>query len=342
MAGKDLHKFFLSIVLPSILAIGLFILSIFVVIIPSFERSIMNDKKVMISELTNTVWSLLDEYNQEYKSMNFSKEEAQRMAASRIEQIRYGKEHKDYFWIIDLHPTMIMHPYRPELINSDLTNYKDAHGKKLFVEATKLVAQNGEGFINYMWQWKDDSTRIVPKLSYVKEYEPWGWIVGTGIYLEDVTKEISVLKTRLLKVSFIIALFITIILSFVIRQSLKIENKRKNAENKLLLSKQKYKSLVEASTEGTLMIINQSIVFSNFKFNKLIGYDTAQVISLNFDDIFTVNWEQVISSFEDPKKSISLEAQIKCQNNTEKDVILSISKIKYPEDNGYIIITKEI
>ncbi len=342
MAGKDLHKFFLSIVFPSILAIGLFILSIFVVIIPSFERSIMNDKKVMISELTNTVWSLLEEYNQEYKSLNFSKEEAQKMAASKIEQIRYGKEQKDYFWIIDRHPTMIMHPYRSELIYSDLTNYKDAHGKKLFVEATELVAQNGEGFIYYMWQWKDDSTRIVPKLSYVREYKPWGWIIGTGIYLEDVKEEIGVLKNRLLRISFIIALFITIILSFVIRQSLNIENKRKDAEDKLLLSKQKYKSLVDASTEGTLMILNQTIIFSNFKFGSLIGYDAAQITSLNFDDIFTVDWEQIISSFDDLKKTVSLETQIKCYDNTEKDVILSISKIKYAEDNGYIIITKEI
>ena len=139
MPGKELNKFFFSIVFPSILAIGLFILSIYLVIIPSFEGNIMDEKKVMISELTNTAWSLLEEFDLEYKRGNFTKEEAQKLAASRIEQIRYGRENKDYFWIIDLHPTMIMHPYTSELIDSDLTDYQDHNGKRLFVEAKELV-----------------------------------------------------------------------------------------------------------------------------------------------------------------------------------------------------------
>lgn len=342
MPDKRLHKFFLSIVFPSILAIGLFILSIFFVIIPSFEDNIMERKKEMISELTNTAWSLLEEFDQEYKNQYLSKEEAQELASSRIKQIRYGKENKDYFWITDLHPIMIMHPYTSELIDSDLTNYEDPNGKKLFVEATELVAKDGEGFIEYMWQWKDDSTRIVPKLSYVRGYEPWGWIVGTGIYLEDVKEEINILKRRLLRISFAIAMIIVIILSFVIRQSLNIENKRKEAEANLLLSRQKYKSLVEAATEGTLMILNQTIIFSNIKFSKIIGHEAAQVLSMDFNDIFKVDWEKVVSSFDDPKKSVTLETQITCLDNSEKDVVLSISKIKYARDSGYIIIVKEV
>jgi len=342
MRGRNLNRFFISIVFPSILAISLFILSIYLVIIPSFEGNIMEEKKVMISELTNTAWSLLEEYDQEYKNGNFTKEEAQRLAGSRIKRIRYGQERKDYFWIIDRHPTMIMHPYTSELLDSDLTNYKDPNGKKLFVEANELVAKNGDGFIEYMWQWKDDSSRIVPKLSYVKGYEPWEWIIGTGIYLEDVKEEIKTLRNRLLRISFIITLVISTILSFVIRQSLSIENKRKDAESQLLLSRQKYKSLVEASTEGTLMFLNETIIFSNVKFNQLIGYDEAHVLSLKFEDIFKTGWKQIMDSIKDPKKSVSLETQIKCIDELEKDVILSVSKINYGDDTGYILITKEV
>lgn len=342
MPGKQLHKFFLSIVFPSILAISLFIISIFMLILPSFENTIMDKKKEMIRELTNTAWSLLEEYDHEAEKQNLSEEEAQKMAASKIEKIRYGKENKDYFWITDMHPTMIMHPYRSELKQTDLSDYADANGVKLFVKAVETVDTHGEGFIDYMWQWKDDSTRIVPKLSYVRGYKPWGWVVGTGIYLEDVKEEITVLKNRLLRISLLIALIIIIILSFVIRQSLNIENKRKDAEANLLLSRQKYKSLVEASTEGTLMIRNRAIIFSNIKFNKLLGYDSNEVLSLSFGDIFKIDWERVISSFDDPKKSVSLETQIKCKDQSEKDVILSVSKIKQAEDIGYIFITKEI
>jgi PAS domain S-box-containing protein len=342
MPGKDLHKFYLSIVIPSIATIILFIISMFIFILPYFETNIMDKKKEMISELTNTAWSLLEEYDREVINQNLTKKEAQEMVASRIEQIRYGKENKDYFWIIDQQPRMIMHPYRPELIQTDLSNYEDPNGKKLFVEATSLVSQDGEGYIDYMWQWKDDSTRIVPKLSYVRGFSSWGWIIGTGIYLEDVQKEIRILKLRLLRISLMITAIITLILSFVIRQSLSIENQRKDAEAELLLSKQKYKSLVQASTEGTLMMLNQKIIFSNIKFSNLSGYESEKVLSLSFEDIFTADWGRIISSFEDTKRSVPLETQIKCANDVKKEVIISVSQIQYGGDIGYIIVVKEI
>jgi PAS domain S-box-containing protein len=342
MPDKGLHKFFLSIVIPSILAIGLFILAIFVVILPSFEKTIMDKKKEMISELTNTAYSLLEEYDLEYRDSSMTLSEAQQMAASRIERIRYGKELKDYFWIIDEHPRMIMHPYRSELINADLTDYKDPNGKKLFVEAVYKVKADSDGFVDYMWQWKDDSTQIVPKLSYVKGYEPWNWIVGTGIYLEDVKIEIKVLKNRLLKVSFVITLIISITLLFVMRQSLIIENKRRRAVTELVLSRQKYKSLVEASTEGTLMVLKGRIIFSNLKFSNLIGYDNVQLSSLSFNQVFNSEWEKVIAKIDDPKKSISIETQAICADKCEKDVVISVSQIKYADEVGFIIIVKEI
>ena len=342
MTRNNFNTFFFSIIIPSVLAIGLFIISIFWIILPAFEKNMMDKKMEMISELTNTAWSLLDEYHQEFLNNKLSKKEAQKIAALRISRMRYGNEYKDYFWIIDMQPKMIMHPYRNDLIDVDLSNYKDPNGKKLFVEATMIINDHNDGYINYMWQWKDDSTRIVPKLSYVKGFKPWGWIVGTGIYLEDVKEEINNLEKRLIKISLIIIIIITIILSFIIRQSHFIEKKRKDAEDKLKLSRIKYKSLVEASTEGTLMIINKDIIFSNIKFSELIGYESAKIQLLKFEDIFNISWDNVISLFKDPKRSVSIETQLNCNNNKSKDVIISVSKIKYADDKGYIIIIKEI
>ena len=302
----------------------------------------MDRKKEMISELTNTAWSLLEEYHQEHINDKYSLEEAKQKAAARIKEIRYGGEHKDYFWIIDKHPIMIMHPYTTELIDSDLTDYQDPNGKRLFVEAVKVVKEDGQGFVDYMWQWKDDSTKIVPKLSYVKEFEPWSWIVGTGIYLEDVKVEIWIIKKRLFGISLFISMTISIILLFVIRQSLKIEKKRKNAESELLLSRQKYKSLVEASTEGTLMILDNKIIFSNAKFNQLAGYENTEIYSIQLNEIFNLDWEAMISSIENSQKSLSIETKIKIKGGKEKDVVISVSQINYANDKGYIVITKEI
>jgi signal transduction histidine kinase len=277
-------KISLSIVVPSFLTIILFIISIYALVIPSFERNMMERKKEMISELTNTAWSLVSDYFDETQKKLISMEEAMQMAASKIEKMRYGPDQKDYFWISDMRPAMIMHPYRKELIGSELSTYQDPNGKKLFVEAVKAVEGNGEGYIDYFWQWKDDSTRIVPKLSYVKGFQPWGWIIGTGIYIEDVKEEIADLEKRLLRISFFIALLICFLLFYIIRQSLKIERKRKEAENDLLLSRQKYKSLVEASTEGTIMMMGRKIIFANLKMADKLDCNPEEIMEQKFDE----------------------------------------------------------
>ncbi len=296
----------------------------------------------MIGELTNTAWSLIEEYHQEVVEGMMESDSAKNLAAERVQKIRYGDEYKDYFWIIDMQPEMIMHPYRPELVGKDLTDYEDPEGKRLFAEAARIAGQRGQGYIDYMWQWKDDSTRIVPKLSFVKAFEPWDWVVGTGIYLEDVREEIGILKNRILRIALLITLIISIILGFIIRQSLNIENKRKKAEDKLRLSRQKYKSLVEASTEGTLMIQKGEIIFSNIKFSELCGYDPFELRKLRFEDLFEISWDQMVEKFEDPKKSVSMETSLTCKKEGGKEVLISVSQIPHAGETGYVITVKEI
>jgi signal-transduction protein with cAMP-binding, CBS, and nucleotidyltransferase domain/PAS domain-containing protein len=342
MPANNLNRFFISIVLPSILAIAFFILLIFALILPSFEKNIVNGKKETISELTNTAWSLLEEYSHEATTGEMNSDTAKYLAAERIRQMRFGKEYKDYFWIIDKQPVMIMHPYRTELIDTNLSDYKDPDGKRLFMEAVRLIDEKGEGFIDYKWQWKDDSTRIVPKLSYVKEFKDWDWIIGTGIYLEDVQLEINSLKKKLLLITMLFTLLLGSILAFIIRQSLNIEHKRKNVEKKLMLSRQKYKSLVEASTEGTLMIVNEKIIFSNQKFSKLSAYPSAKIVQLRLENLFGLSMDSMAAMIKEPGKSISTEARLNCGDETIKEVVLSVSEVSYSGEEGYILIVKEV
>jgi methyl-accepting chemotaxis protein len=117
-------------------------------------------------------------------------------AKKAIAQLRYGPKGKDYFWINDMGPKMIMHPIKPELDGKDLSGSQDPNGKKLFVEFVNVCRDKGEGFVDYMWPMPghDDP---VPKLSYVKLFEPWGWIVGTGIYLDDVEQAVKYKETEI-------------------------------------------------------------------------------------------------------------------------------------------------
>jgi transcriptional regulator with PAS, ATPase and Fis domain len=89
------------------------------------------------------------------------------------------------------------------------------------------------------------------------------------------------------------------------------------------------------------MIIEEKIVFSNKKFNTLASCAANEVLGLTFDDIFSDKWSVVISQFDDPEKSITFESQIVCSKR-KTDVVLSLSKVKYGDQHGFIVIVKDV
>jgi len=339
-----MNKFYLKIILPSIISILLFILTIFIIIMPHFEQNIMNGKREMIKELTNSALSILTKYESDERNGLISREEAQKTALSRIQYLRYGEDNKDYFWITDIHPIMMMHPYRTDLNGKDLSDFKDPHGKKLFVECVKTVQKSESGYVDYMWQWKDDSLHIVSKLSYVRIFKPWNWVIGTGIYIEDVKKEIKALTQKLLWISIGITIFIAFLLLFISQQSLKIEKKRIKAENDLHNSNEKYRTLVEAATEGLLMLIDGKISFLNSIICKLTGYDYDELINLPLIEILSENNNKDISSVF--SKNIVREGQYEVnfkKKNGGFVLVLATSSTAFFYDNKVnIIIVKDI
>ena len=97
--------------------------------------------------------------------------------------MRYDKS--EYFWINDMHPRMVMHPTKPELDGKDLSDIKDPQGKLLFMAMIDVVRREGAGNVEYMWP-KPGSDKPQPKVSYVKGFQPWGWVIGTGVYTSDI------------------------------------------------------------------------------------------------------------------------------------------------------------
>lgn len=341
MQNKN-NKFIYSIVAPTILAISMFIFAFYLVIIPMFERSMMDRKEEMIVELTNAAWSVMAEYNDAHNNGDLSLAEAKEKAADHIGKMRYGEDQKDYFWIISSGPKMIMHPYRTDLIGRDLSDYTDNHENKLFVDAVQLVNDKGAGITQYYWQWKDDPSKIVPKLSYVKGFPEWQWIIGTGIYLQDVQLEIKKFKKRLWVISFFISLFITLILIYVLRQTKIIEEKRKAAEYRLRLSIQKYKSLVEASSDGTLMVADERVIFANTRFINLLNEDCQAVKGAIFSNVFAISWQGVLAKIDDPKKTYSFETQLLNAKAGMENVVVSVTQITNSIQIGYILVVKNV
>jgi PAS domain S-box-containing protein len=279
-------QFGVRILLPTVLAVGLFAVAIFALILPAYERQILDRKREMIAELTHSAVSVLSEYEREERAGTITRETAQREAVTRLRFMRYGEEGKDYFWITDLEPRMIMHPYRADLEGSDLTDFADPNGKRLFVEMAGVARDAGGGYVSYAWQWKDDPDRIVPKLSHVRAFAPWGWVVGTGIYLEDVRHEITRLTAHLVRVSLGITAILTLLLLVILLQSLSIERERGRAEGALHESRERYRVLVEASTEGIALALDGRIVFANPTLREMAGRPDESLEGLAPADLF--------------------------------------------------------
>jgi methyl-accepting chemotaxis protein len=194
----------------SIILNVLMLMSAFFYLIPLVEQKLMEEKRNATKDVLDIAYTLIAAYDHKVTLKEITREQAQKNALSLIEQLRYRDN--DYFWINDLEPKMLMHPNFPQLDGKNLSHDKDPAGKYLFVEMVNICKEKGEGFVTYMWP-KPGATKPVPKLSYVKLFKPWGWIVGSGIYFDDVQVEITRMKWNII-VATLISVFIVLIFTY--------------------------------------------------------------------------------------------------------------------------------
>lgn len=184
-------KFFLSLGIKTklILLVTVSVLGMsFITVNDSLkERNIMlSDKKERIESIINGVFSQINHLQQASKSGNLTKEEAQSQAKQIVATFRY--DNGNYLWINDFDPKMIMHPLNPKLDGEDLSKYEDKKGNLLFVNMAQTAKKSGQGYVEYYWM-KPNNPNPVPKMSFVKAIPEWQWVIGTGIYIDDVNEE---------------------------------------------------------------------------------------------------------------------------------------------------------
>ncbi|MFV0436366.1 MAG: cache domain-containing protein [Desulfopila sp.] len=258
-----------KIILPVLLSMFLFIATFFGFILPRIEAQMMERKQEMIHVLSEAALSSVKHYAAMAAAGTISLAEAKHQAAEHLRDLRYGPENKDYFWINDTHPRMIMHPYRPDLEGRDVTDTTDPAGQKLFQDFLAVVKKNGGGYVSYHWQWQDDPSRVFSKLSYVQEYPPWHWIIGTGVYVEDVHNQINAITRKMTIIFLVILLVIALLSVYTIWQSASVESHRRQVEMSLRKSENRYRLLTETAREMILVLdANLQITYANTAFGK--------------------------------------------------------------------------
>jgi methyl-accepting chemotaxis protein len=147
------------------------------------RTSMMAEKQLKTRHLVDAAHSLLVHHHSRIAAHELSEAQAKAAAISAVRALRYDEA--EYFWINDMTPRMVMHPMKPQLDGKDLSDLRDPRGTRLFVAFVDQVRQHGAGFVSYLWP-KPGADQPVPKISYVRGFAPWGWVIGSGIYVDDV------------------------------------------------------------------------------------------------------------------------------------------------------------
>ena len=179
------------VVLSLIGTIGMVVVLVFGLM--SEYGNVATEREIKTRHLVESTHALIAHYQQQEAAGALTREQAQQAALAAVKSLRY--DGREYFWVNDMNAVMLMHPLKPELDGKSVADFKDPDGKFLFREFVDVVRTQKAGFVHYQWP-RPGAEAPQPKLSYVKGFEPWGWIVGSGIYIDDLHHDFMALALR--------------------------------------------------------------------------------------------------------------------------------------------------
>ncbi|RTL48900.1 MAG: HAMP domain-containing protein [Rhodocyclaceae bacterium] len=202
-----------KLVLVMLLAIaGLFLVTVSSLL--SEKASLKQDRMVKTRHLVESAVSLVAHFQDKQQKGEMSEADAKAAALAALKALRYDKT--EYFWVNDMTPNVVMHPIKPELDGKDASGIKDPTGKALFVAFVDVVKKDGAGFVEYMWP-KPGFDEPMPKISYVQGFTPWGWIIGSGIYIDDINRIFRETATKLVSVALAVSALLGGIIFLLVR-----------------------------------------------------------------------------------------------------------------------------
>jgi methyl-accepting chemotaxis protein len=169
-------------------------------------------KQLELQHLTELAVGISKDEHAAAQKGDITDAEAQKRALARTAQLRYGNN--DYFFVTDMTTRVLMHPIAAQLVGKDMSETKDPNGKRLFVEMVDVVRRSGSGFVDYLWP-KPGSDKPAPKITYVAGFAPWGWVIGTGVYVDDLDAQIWTSTKRSLIASGLVLLLTLAVSAFV-------------------------------------------------------------------------------------------------------------------------------
>ena len=197
----------LIVAMAMLLALGLLMLK-------QIHDDLNEGKAQKTRHVVQAASGVLDYYHGLETAGSLSRDAAQQQALQVISKMRYDQG--DYFWINDLRPFMVMHPTNPKLDGKDLSAIKDPDGVAIFNEMVALAKTQGSGNLAYRWP-KPGAEEPVAKTSYVQVFEPWSWVIGSGVYIDDIQAEFQAQVWKASAAGLTIALFMVVLVRLIAR-----------------------------------------------------------------------------------------------------------------------------
>lgn len=150
------------------------------------RKRLLSSKEEQMRSLTELAYSQIAAQYNAAQAGKLTVPQAQANARGTVRSMRYANN--NYLFICDERAYIVTHPFKPELEGKDASELKDPQGKRLFAEFARVATQNGSGVVYYLWPRPGDS-EPVRKVSYALLFKPWGWVIATGTYIDDVDRE---------------------------------------------------------------------------------------------------------------------------------------------------------
>ncbi len=351
-----LHNF-IKILVPFTILLILYLFFVFGIIIPTLEENLYNEKIETTKRLSQLLYSDLLSRQQDIDSGIVSEEEHKQRVINRYEKLRFGKDNSDYFWILDERGFVIMHPYVKSIVNIDPKFVQGPDGVLLNILLDKMqdvVETQNAGSVEYMWQFNEDSSILTKKISWVTKFEPWNWIIGAGVYIDDIENEISVWRTRLLTYG-AITIFLSMLINLLISiKSIKSKIKEDEAINKLIESEDNIKTtllsigdgVISTNTEGLIIRINamakKILEIDNEPITDLYIFDILKIKELHSDKLLIYDKNSYFNSIT---RLINMnECLLITSSNTNLNISINANFIRKhnSEIEGIVIVFRDI
>ncbi|HEX3009710.1 MAG TPA: PAS domain S-box protein [Bacteroidales bacterium] len=323
---------------PAFISVALLVFGYFMVE-PATRKLMVNQRQEAAKDMVVSTYNMIRGLNQRVVKGEITLQQAQSLVLNIIHFERYGKDNLNYLWIQDYNGKLIYHPVLDSMakVNPDVVEV--IH--EVALKVSEVVKQKGEGVFSYTWYPLQGPSLPSPKEAFVKGYQPWGWIIGTGFMIQDIQNDLQTLTKEVLgSLALFLGCMLSILAFALVRNYYNLQNIKVSGEE-LEKREKRFRTFVEHIESGLLIYENGIPVYSNANFESLLGGFHKGLASFELEQ-FLPEWEKIrVNQLTMQTDAPNIQFTTWIKTTTGKDKYVSANLIQDKESgptNKYLLL----